>query len=338
MNVSVLGLGPMGLRHARAVLQSEHVHLLGGCDRRPETAEALAAIDPDAAFHDTLDGMLAAGPDIVVIATNADSHADLFETCVRAGVRRFVIEKPVCVSLAQARRMRQLADESGSRVVVNISRRYADLYETVRTRHADAIGGIRAFHATLGASGLGCNGTHLLDLGLLLLGGEPATVSAWLDDGSLPNPRGPQFSDPGGVGMVRWADGRRIVLDMGDDLGVQGKYQCFGPWGRIVIDEIRRELDVQARDEQGRDAALSRVGTPLHDADAAFEPALDVVDMARRAIEDAASDDAITCGLDEATAALALVIGFHLSSEAGGTPIAFDDIELRAGDRAWTFT
>lgn len=338
MNVSVIGLGPMGLRHARAVLQSEHLRLLGGCDRRPETAEGLAAIDPDAAFHASLDEMLAARPDIVVIATNADSHADLFEACVQAGVRRFVIEKPVCVSLADARRIRELAEATGSRVVVNISRRYADLYETMRTRHAEAIGGIRSFHATLGASGLGCNGTHLLDLGLMLLGGEPATVTAWLDDGSLPNPRGPQFSDPGGVGIVRWADGRRIVLDMGDDLGVQGKYQCFGPWGRIVIDEIRRELDVQARDAQGREAALSRVGTPLHDADAAFEPALDVVDMARRAIEDAAGDAPIVCGMAEATAALALVIGFHLSSEAGGTPIAWGDIEHRAGDRAWSFT
>jgi predicted dehydrogenase len=329
----------MGLRHVLAVQRCEGVELLGGCDLRAETASALRERADDARFFDDFEAMLGDAPEIVVIATNAPSHRRLFEQALDAGVRRFVIEKPVTASIDDALAIRDLAARADARVVVNISRRYSPLYNHLRHRLSDdVVGEPASFHAVLGASGLGCNGTHLLDLGVFLLDAEPELVVGFLDDRGLPNPRGEAFHDPGAFGVVRCEGGTRVMLDMGEDFGVQGKYQLFGRYGRLIIDEINRKLDVEARDEAGRQSALSRVGTPLHRTDDAFDPPLDVVAMASRAIADAAGDGEVICGMETALTALRMVVAFHLSDEAGNVPVRIADVDELAADRAFKFT
>lgn len=340
LRVGVVGLGAMGLRHVRAARSNERFEIAGGSDTRSDPEAALLEIAPGARFTRELDELLAMDLDVLVIATTAPSHFAIFERAARAGVRRMLVEKPLAISLAQADAMRVAADRDGIRVAVNISRRYAPVYRELAKRVLadDLIGTPASFSAILGASGLACNGTHVLDLGTMLLGRAPIEVAGRLTRLGLPNPRGPQFDDPGAFGWVLLEDGRRITVDLGDDFGVQAKYQLVGRYGRVVIDEIGRDLRVEARDAAGRTQPLSRIGMPLIPGDLRFDPPLDPVDLARRALEDVAGEGPIACDLSRAIVALELVVGFHLSDERGGAPVRFDQIGRLAEGREFQFT
>lgn len=69
--------------------------------------------------------------DLVVLATGPDSHPGLLKSFLDAGVRRFVIEKPVAMTSGEARRMLRMAQAVGARLHVNFERRYHPAYRLV---------------------------------------------------------------------------------------------------------------------------------------------------------------------------------------------------------------
>lgn len=113
MRVLVVGLGNMGRSHALAhhALGSEIVGLVNRSV--PVLPEALQGYPQ---FR-TLEEGLATKPDLVVIATYADSHADLAIQAMEAGCHVFV-EKPLATTVADAERVAEVAARTGRKLVV----------------------------------------------------------------------------------------------------------------------------------------------------------------------------------------------------------------------------
>lgn len=128
--------------------------------------------------------------DLVVLATGPDSHPGLFEQFLSAGVRRFVIEKPVALQASEARRMLRLAERAGASVHVNFERRYHPAYRLVRRvieegrfgplRHIEG----RVLAPSTDRDALLEDAVHWVDL-LLWYAGDPLNVCSKyrLDDG-----------------------------------------------------------------------------------------------------------------------------------------------------------
>lgn len=122
-------------------------------------------------------------PDVLVIASNTDSHSKILTAAVRAGIRRVVLEKPVAFSAAEAAKLRRTLAKSKSVVWPNYERRYHPKYIRLKrivereTKHASYRGFFAAGGRSLYAnSGNGDEGvllhdtTHLLDLAQFLFG------------------------------------------------------------------------------------------------------------------------------------------------------------------------
>jgi len=325
----------MGLRHVQAA-RDAGLDVVGGCDRDAGTRARLPA---DVPLHADLDALLAAGPEALVVATNGPSHAAIAGRAMEAGVRRLLIEKPLGTSLRDARAVQAKAAETGTRIVVGVSRRYSPFYDHLADWLGQGpIGPVRAFRAALGASGPGCNGTHLIDLGLRLLGAPPARVWGRLRDVGLPNPRGPSFHDPGGWAVFETQDGGRLHLEMSDDFGYSTGFDILGRWGRVHIDELQGVLQARARDEAGRTAPLHRIATPLADIEVPVAPPrIDITELA--AAEQADLFAATPPRADAALGSMLLqaVVGMHMASETG-RGIGWDEIPAWAGDREFRFT
>ena len=111
--VLVVGLGTMGQSHARAHLRlgSEIVGLVNRSDR---------TLPPDLAAcprFRTFEEGLAQQPDLVVIATYTDSHADLSIRAMEAGAHVFV-EKPLAATVEEAERVVAAARRLNRKLVV----------------------------------------------------------------------------------------------------------------------------------------------------------------------------------------------------------------------------
>jgi predicted dehydrogenase len=115
LRVGVVGAGLIAGCHVRAYQATAGVEVVAVADPRRPKAEELAAT-VGAAACDDLDQVLALEPDVISVCTPPASHADLTVRALDAG-RHVLCEKPVALTMADARRIQQAA-EAGDRVVM----------------------------------------------------------------------------------------------------------------------------------------------------------------------------------------------------------------------------
>ena len=112
--VLIVGLGNMGRSHALAHHAHPEAEITGLVNRSPvDLPEELADYPRFSSFED---GM-ATNPDLVVIATYSDSHADLAIKAMEAGAHVFV-EKPLATTVADAERVVETAKRTGRKLAV----------------------------------------------------------------------------------------------------------------------------------------------------------------------------------------------------------------------------
>ncbi|MBO9411147.1 MULTISPECIES: Gfo/Idh/MocA family oxidoreductase [unclassified Ruegeria] len=113
--VLIAGLGNMGLCHALAHHNHADAQIVGLVNRsgrvdHPELGQYPAYSDFHAALAET-------NPDLVVVATYSDSHADYACAAMEAGAHVFV-EKPLATNVTDARRVVETATRLNRKLVV----------------------------------------------------------------------------------------------------------------------------------------------------------------------------------------------------------------------------
>lgn len=224
LGVGVVGYGSygsMGYRHGIASDATTGLGLTAIADADPERRAAGVADFPHARAHaDTGSLVSDDAVDVVVIATPPVSHAKLAAQALRAG-RHVVVEKPLCLTAADAERLLTLAAEHDRMLTVHQNRRWDPDFLAIRRVVEDGmlgevfnvetfVGGFehpcRAWHSEVSVSGGAVFdwGAHHLDWTLTLLGGFPSTVQStahkrvWHDVTNVDQLRV----------RLRWADGR----------------------------------------------------------------------------------------------------------------------------------
>jgi UDP-N-acetylglucosamine 3-dehydrogenase len=196
MRVAVVGLGNAGYTlHLPALAGLPNVQTVGAMDldagRRARAAERYRV----PVFVD-FDDMLAAGkPDVVVVSTPPQSHADFCLRALAAG-SHVLCEKPFVSSLAEADRVLAAAQKAGRRVTLNHEFREMPIFRAVREAVASGETGELVFAqawqlvdlppwAEPGWRGqmlqrtLYEAGVHLVDFLMALFGERPIAVQAW---------------------------------------------------------------------------------------------------------------------------------------------------------------
>ena len=141
--VLVVGLGNMGRSHALAHhrMGSQIVGLVNRSD-----VELPAELQGYPCFR-TMEEGLAAKPDLVVIATYADSHADLAIQALTHGAHVFV-EKPLATTVADAQRVAETVRQTGRKLVVGYILRHHPSWQRL-IAEARGLGGPYVFRMNL---------------------------------------------------------------------------------------------------------------------------------------------------------------------------------------------
>ena len=138
LKVLVVGCGHMGISHAQAYHAMEGFRIVGVVSRgeasRRALLDALGADYPQ--FSDYATALAATKPDVVSINTYPDTHADYARQAFAAGCHVF-LEKPVAVTVAEARDVVAAARSAGKKLVVGYILRvhptWKKFIETART-------------------------------------------------------------------------------------------------------------------------------------------------------------------------------------------------------------
>lgn len=142
--VLIAGLGNMGRSHALAHHAHPAAEIVGLVNRSEvELPDSLRAYP---CFESFEEGM-ATNPDLVVIATYSDSHADYACAAMEAGAHVFV-EKPLATNVADARRVVETAQRTGRKLVVGYILRHHPSWMRL-IAEARALGGPYVFRLNL---------------------------------------------------------------------------------------------------------------------------------------------------------------------------------------------
>ena len=106
-----------------------------------------------------------------VICSPTNTHFEYLSEFLKVGIPLIICEKPVCASLEEVKKLRQLRKRSKSRVVINYSRRFQPSFEKLKKRFAQQMDAepLRAISLRYQRGFLN-NASHALDLIQFLTG------------------------------------------------------------------------------------------------------------------------------------------------------------------------
>ena len=187
--IGLIGAGRIGRVHAASIAGNSRAKLVCVVDQIASAAESVA--EQYGASTGTLEKVLGAGIDAVMICSATHTHADLIERAAAAGKAIFC-EKPLDLDVARARACAKRAAEAGVPMLVGFNRRFDPHFARLKA-HIDAgtVGVVEMVQITSRdpgpppadyvrvSGGLFRDMTiHDFDMARWLLGEEPVEISA----------------------------------------------------------------------------------------------------------------------------------------------------------------
>lgn len=134
----VVGLN-RGRSLATAMNRSEYFDLVAVCDIRKDVAEAAAAAEKEISgsdvkvYTDYAEMLKAEQPEVVGIATHNTLHCEMTIAAAETpSVKGVYCEKPMAVSMEEARAMMKACDDKNVKLVIGHQRRMTAVYKTMR--------------------------------------------------------------------------------------------------------------------------------------------------------------------------------------------------------------
>lgn len=273
LGVAVVGYGPfggMGYLHGLAATETDGLALVAAADNSPDRLDAARLDFPDLRGHDSGTSLAADDSvDIAIVATPPVFHAELALELLRAG-KHVVVEKPMCLTTADADLLIKTAYEVGRVISVHQSRRWDTDWLAVR-RLIDRgdlgsvfnietfVGGFehpcRAWHSEDSISGGAVYdwGSHHIDWIIQHYGTAPKKVlcsahtRVWHDTTNV---------DQLSVWM-QWADGREATFRQSDVCAIRRpKFHIEGTSGTLEghYDPVREDAVVAGRGFQASES------------------------------------------------------------------------------------
>jgi predicted dehydrogenase len=195
VRVGVLGYGAIGHEHNAAITLTQGLTLTAVCDPDPLRLAAARTLSPGVRGHTEGLALLADDDvDLVIVSTPPDSHAAWTLKALEAG-KSVVVEKPFCLTVAEADLQLAAAAQRGLTLAVYQNRRWDPDYLALKAVvRSGQLGEVFHYESFIGGYGHPCNfwhsdeavsggalydwGSHYLDWVLDLFGQEVEWVSA----------------------------------------------------------------------------------------------------------------------------------------------------------------
>jgi predicted dehydrogenase len=321
MKTFLIGFGRMGQRHYQ-VLKSIGLTNIVIFDQNTDHSEI--GICPHNTFEEQL---TLQRPDLVIISSTAPSHAEYIHLAIHAGVKYILCEKPVCVSLSEAKTLEEtLKKYPQTKIAVNHQMRFMEQYTRIKQMiNEEGFGQLGSIAVQGGNFGAAMNGTHYFEMFRFLTDQYAIKTWSWLKPQGDTNPRGDRFQDVAGSIRLENKLGQRFYMDISEDQGhgIFVTYTC--KYGQIHVDELMGRVYISKR--KNRDDILlptTRYGMPSGCYDFKIEPA-DAIEPTTRVLKSLLEEENFP-SLSDGVMAIKTLVAAYASSELLGKVVEIDDI------------
>lgn len=238
------GAHSIGYAHADAYRRNPRTQLVGGCDLSAENLAKFSTIYELEATSQNLDDLLKkTQPDIVSLCTYVGARRAVLEQCLAAGVKIIWCEKPLALTMEDARAMETAAERAGAKIVVNHLRRYHPGFQVARKLIQEgAIGQLSMMTASIGGWDLMEWGTHWLDM-MRFLNGDQAVTWVMGQARCTPEKKGyGHVMEQHAISYFSFENGARGFLDGGCGIPGSSSIRAIGSAGYLDIAEEKLTL------------------------------------------------------------------------------------------------
>ncbi|MDD6074676.1 MAG: Gfo/Idh/MocA family oxidoreductase [Clostridium sp.] len=131
LKIGIVGCGIISYYHARAIQETKGAFFAGCCSHSLSSAQALTEAFP-APVYSSYEQMLSQEYiDAVAICTPSGNHAEQILAALDAG-KHVIVEKPMCLSLEDADKIIEKADQTGLTVCVISQSRFSDAAREIK--------------------------------------------------------------------------------------------------------------------------------------------------------------------------------------------------------------
>ena len=240
--VALIGCGGIARLHARSMANLPEVNLVALADIRPEASEQFGDaynIPSDKRYADYTELLDAVPPDIAIVATRADTHAEISIAALSRGIN-VLCEKPIAVDLLEADAMTEASERSGAKLAINTQRHTDPVFLHAKQLASDGtIGELRAIRSECklytAAVGMMNIGSHFFDA-MNLIAGAPRWVYANLTTHSgEPVTVDDVTTGDRGTGLAVGDIGTVVIGYDGGVTGVSEYWEGVGTYGFEVV-------------------------------------------------------------------------------------------------------
>jgi predicted dehydrogenase len=159
--IGLLGFGAIGVEHIDAIGAVEGLRLAAVCDKSSARLDVVRRTAPDVVTYADADVLLGDDEvDLVIVSTPPNTHAHWGLRALAAG-KHVVVEKPFCLTTAEADEMIAAARDGGRTLAVYQNRRWDSDYLALKSVvRSGRIGEVFHYESFVGSYGHPCNFWH----------------------------------------------------------------------------------------------------------------------------------------------------------------------------------
>lgn len=132
VDVAVIGLGVMGRQHLRVLQESPGFRVVAASDPNQEAASRVSRQCPEVRIVSDFASLLEVGIDAAIVASPSALHAEQAVFLMENGIH-VLLEKPVTATVAQARRLFEVARRSSTQLLVGQIERFNPAVQKLRS-------------------------------------------------------------------------------------------------------------------------------------------------------------------------------------------------------------
>ena len=248
---AIIGFGGMGKRYYKA-LKSMGIEVVAICDQNINKIEGIK--NKNLIRANNYKKLLNLDFDIVCIASNTKSRFQILKDFVtKSKVKNILIEKPLATSYKKCLEIYKLCNKTKKKkVYVNTFRTLSKNFNNIKKYFKLKKEKITHIFINSPSAGLGNMGSIFFDLSNYFIEDKPLSVNCYLDKTGTVSPRGKQFKDPGGYGIIKYKNNKKVFFDLSENTSLPYKIILKSQNIECVIDELNNKYSIEERPKKLR--------------------------------------------------------------------------------------
>ena len=133
MRIAIIGLGDIAQKAYLPVITTRNDIELVFCTRDQSTLNRLTKMYRGAESVSNIDDLLDKALDAAFVHTSTESHTDIAGKLLQHGIHVY-LDKPIAYSYEEARKLVELAEQTGHILMTGFNRRFAPMYNQLKTK------------------------------------------------------------------------------------------------------------------------------------------------------------------------------------------------------------